>query len=140
MNDNYDDIINFNYPPSSHKAKMSLYQRAAQFAPFAALTGHDEAIYETARITSKKLPIDESYTLDLDMKIDSLRTRINERPKVSLIYFIPDKKKKGGKYVEIVSHIKDIDNFHNEIVLSDNKRISVNDIFDIKLFENPNKL
>jgi hypothetical protein len=137
MTDNYEDIINMPYPPSSHKPAISLHQRAAQFAPFAALNGHDDAIRETARFTSDKATRDESYAEALDMKIETLRLHMKEQPEVKLLHFVADRRKAGGQYVETQCHIKEIDEVRNQIILSDNSRIAIDDIYDIIIKESP---
>lgn len=133
MTDNYDDIINLPHPTSKRHKRMSMYQRAAQFAPFAALTGHAEVLQETARLTDEKLDHDESLSATLDMLINTLRERLNEQPTIRFTYFVADMKKDGGKYIELFSQVKDIDDYNNELVLIDNKRININDIYDISI-------
>jgi len=89
----YDDIINTKYPfPSSHP-KMSMMARAGQFSPFAALTGYDDAIYEKGRLTDKKIDLGEDEILALDMILQELESRINEKPLITVTYFIKDAKK-----------------------------------------------
>lgn len=137
MTDNYDDIINLPYPLPSHHAKMSNYQRAAQFASFAALNGHEEAIAETGRLTAERVSHDEDYAMTLDIKLEMLRSILQQRPIVKLLQFVADKKKKGGSYVETTYKVKDIDEYMGDLIMDDNKRININDIYDITIVETP---
>ena len=98
-NNSYDDIINLPHPVSKNHPQMPLRDRAAQFAPFAALTGHDAAIKETARLTDERLELSEEVIAQLNEKINIIRNNIGIEQKVSITYFIPDAKKAGGSYV-----------------------------------------
>ena len=122
---NYDDIINLQRPISKHP-KMSLYQRSAQFAPFAALTGYDGQVKETARLTDKRIELDEEVKLILDMKIQVIQEMLSNRPKVEITYFIPDTKKDGGKYETIVNNVKKIDNYNGQIIMQNDLIIDKN--------------
>lgn len=95
---NYDDIINLPHHVSSTREPMTLYNRASQFAPFSALTGYDEEIKETARLTDRKIELDEDTKNILNQKIIFLFNQINLKPKVNITYFVPDNKKNGGIY------------------------------------------
>ena len=129
---NYDDIINLQRPISKHP-KMSLYQRSAQFAPFAALTGYDGQVKETARLTDKRIELDEEVKLILDMKIQVIQEMLSNRPKVEITYFIPDVKKDGGKYITEKGNVKRIDYINRFIKFTDNKKIILDDVIDIKI-------
>ncbi len=98
-NNSYDDIINLPHPVSKNHPQMPLRDRAAQFAPFAALTGHDAAIKETARLTDERLELSEEAIAQLNERINIIRNNIGIEQKVSITYFIPDAKKAGGSYV-----------------------------------------
>ena len=100
---NYDDIINLKRPISKHP-KMSLYQRSAQFAPFAALTGYEGQVKETARLTDRRIELDEEMKLILDLKIQVIKEMLSDNPEVEITYFIPDTRKDGGKYVTIINN------------------------------------
>jgi hypothetical protein len=127
----YDDIINLPHHVSEKHPRMSLEQRSAQFAPFAALTGHAEAINETARLTDKKIEIDDELKEIINIKLQKIKEKINLKPKVSITYFVPDKKKSGGEYVTITENVKKIDEYNHEIIMNDNRKISIKDIIDI---------
>ena len=98
-NNSYDDIINLPHPVSKNHPQMPLRDRAAQFAPFAALTGHDAAIKETARLTDERLELSEEAIAQLNERINIIRNNIGIEQKISITYFIPDEKKAGGSYV-----------------------------------------
>ena len=127
---NYDDIINLQRPISKHP-KMSLYQRSAQFAPFAALTGYEDAIYETARLTNERIELDEESKSILDNKIQIIKEQISTRPTISFTYFIPDLKKDGGKYVTVTGIVRKIDEYRQIIILEDKTEIPINEIISI---------
>ena len=127
----YDDIINLEHPKLKHP-RMSIYNRAAQFSPFAALTGYEDAVKETARLTDKKIIIDEETKVLLDTKLQYINSIIKEKPYITITYFIKDKLKNGGSYNTYSNNIKRIDNLKKEIVFLDNKKISISDIIDIE--------
>ncbi len=127
----YDDIINMPHHVSSKHPQMSLYARSAQFAPFAALTGYEDAINETARETSQKIEIDDESKIILDSKLQILTDKIKQKPEILFTYFVKDQKKEGGKYITITGIVKKIDMYEGCIYLMDNTTIPLNDIIDI---------
>lgn len=129
--DDYKDIINLSRPISK-RPKMSLEQRSAQFAPFAALTGYEGQIKETARLTNRRIEIDEEIKLVLDLKIQLIQEHIKEQPEIEITYFIPDLKKDGGRYETIVNAIKKIDIYRNEIIMIDGTTIAIEEIIDVQ--------
>ena len=129
--DTYSDIINLSRPVSK-RPRMSLEQRSAQFAPFAALTGYEGQVKETARLTNKKIEINEELKEILNKKIQLNQKKIKEQPQIEITYFIPDSKKDGGKYEIICNTIQKIDMYTNEFVMLDGTRININDIIDIQ--------
>ena len=102
MNNRYDEIINLPHHISKTRPQMPMSDRAAQFAPFAALTGYDSAIMETGRLTDERIELDEEALTALDMKYQLLMDALNEAPKVTITYFQPDERKAGGKYASQV--------------------------------------
>lgn len=128
---NYDDIINLEHPNLKHP-RMSMYARAAQFSPFAALTGYDDEVKETARLTSDKLIMDDDFKKKLDIKLQYIESIIKEKPIIKITYFIKDKKKNGGSYNEFSGNIRRIDNIKKELIFIGNKKIPINDIIDIE--------
>ena len=127
MINNYNDIINLSRP------KMSLEQRSAQFAPFAALTGYDGQVKETARLTNRKIEIDEEQKSELNFKIQLIQSKIKEQPQIEITYFVPDERKEGGKYETIKNSIKKIDEYKNKLIMIDGLSISINEIIDIQV-------
>lgn len=127
----YDDIINFSRPKSKHP-KMTLEQRSAQFAPFSALTGYEGQIKETARLTDKRLELDEEAKSILDLKIQIIKEKLNQQPKIEITYFVPDNKKDGGKYETENDIIKKIDEYNSKIIMINNTNIDINEIVDIQ--------
>ncbi len=130
MNRDYSDILNLPHPVSRKHPQMSLYDRAAQFSPFSALTGYDLAIKETERITEKRAVLDESRKKELD---DKLGVLIKEglRRRVRISYFIPDDKKEGGSYSEKETCISRVDAYKRELLLDNGQSIKLDDIIDL---------
>jgi len=135
---NYDDIINLEHHVSKTRTPMSLEARSAQFAPFSALTGYSDAIKETARLTDKKIELDEDSKTILDSKFQILENNININPEVTITCFVKDKNKSGGSYNTITGILKKIDIYNGLILLYDKTKISLNDIYNIEseLFKN----
>ncbi len=129
---NYDDIINCPHHVSKKYPPMSVMNRAAQFAPFAALTGYDAAINEAARITQDKIELDDNSKEMLDMKLYILHEHISEHPQITITYFKKDEKKAGGRYLESVGCIKKIDEYENSIVLDNKEIYAISDIYNIE--------
>ena len=128
---NYDDIINLPHHVSKKHPPMSLYARSAQFAPFAALTGYEDAVKETARETTERIDIDDEIKSILDGKIQILIEQLKKRPEVSITYFLHDLRKDGGAYITVDGIIKKIDTYNQKIILADNTEIPINEIIDI---------
>ena len=119
---------------------MSLYARSSQFAPFAALTGYEDAVRETAREVGDRIEIDDELKDILDSKIQILIEQIKKKPEVIFTYFIPDIKKEGGTYISVTGIVKKIDTYNQKIILEDRTEIPINEIIDIfgeifKLYE-----
>lgn len=128
---NYDDIINLPHHVSTKHPRLSMEQRAAQFAPFAALTGYGDAVKETARITEDRIELDEEEKVKLDNKLHELEKNISQKPKATITYFVPDIKKSGGEYVTVVGNLKRIDDYRKLIILEDKTEIPINEIIEI---------
>lgn len=133
----YEDIIDLPHPTSQKHPRMSLYDRAAQFSPFAALTGHDAAIRETARFTEEKIEQSEDMIRGLDRKLRLLA----EHPgaEATVTYFVPDEKKSGGAYVTHTGTVRKIDTYEHTLVMADKTTIAIDQIrnLDSDLFEQP---
>lgn len=127
----YDDIINLPHYQSEKRAHMSLHDRAAQFAPFAALTGHEEAIEETARLTENEIIIDESQREHINQVLSKVAME-ERRMGVSITYFKPDKLKKGGAYLTDTGVIKKVDTLEQVVVMESGMRIGLEQIVNIE--------
>ena len=129
----YDDILNMPHHVSSTRPHMSMHDRAAQFSPFAALVGYDDAVKETARLTNEKQELTADKIADLNQKIAFLTEHADERPEITIEYFIPDEKKTGGKYVTLSGNFRRIDEYNHNMVFVSGEEIPLNDIFMIEL-------
>lgn len=129
---NYNDIINLPHPVSQKHPQMSLYDRAAQFSPFAALTGHEEAIRETARQTEAWVDLDEDRKEELNEKMQEIVEHLNEAPEVTLTYFKEDEKKEGGSYVTVTGRIKKWREYEQQLVLEDGTVVALEKVFGIE--------
>jgi len=127
----YDDIINLPHHLSATRPQMPIANRAAQFSPFAALTGYDAAIAETARLTDERKELSDDMLETLSMKLGMLEDVIADRPEVSVTYFQKDEKKEGGAYITVTGAVKKIDYYEGVIVLVNGKKINIRDILDI---------
>ena len=129
----YDDILNMPHHVSSTRPHMSMHDRAAQFSPFAALVGYDAAVKETARLTDEKQELTADKIADLNQKIAFLTEHADERPEITIEYFIPDEKKAGGMYVTLSGNFRRIDEYNHNMVFVSGEEIPLNDIFDIEI-------
>lgn len=124
----YDDIINLPHHVSSVHPHMSMAGRAAQFSPFAALTGYDDAIVETRRLTDEKTEISEDVQAVLDRKMQIVRQRVSEHPEIEITYFQPDEKKSGGTYITLCAAVKKFDAYGQVLIMQNGMEIPVTDI------------
>lgn len=127
----YEDIISLPHPDSPNHPRMPMSDRAAQFSPFAALTGYDAAISEAARRTDQKIEPDEYALSSLNEKLQIIAERMNENMEVTITYFLPDGKKAGGAYVAVAGVVKKIDDYERVLVMCDGTRIPIDDILEI---------
>lgn len=128
----YDDIINLPHHVSKTRPQMSMHDRAAQFSAFAALSGYDDTVKETARLTDRKQELTEEETAELNMKIQILKEYADTRPFVFVEYFIPDKKKSGGSYVTVTGNFRRIDEYAGNLILTSGEEIHLSDIYSIE--------
>ena len=119
----FDDIINLPHHVSATRPQMSMLDRAAQFSPFAALTGYDAAIKETGRLTDEKIEMDEEALNILNMKFQILARSLDDEPEVTFTYFKPDERKAGGAYLTASGVVKKIDDFERMIVMRNGTKI-----------------
>ena len=130
---NYDDIINLPHHVSSTRPRMPMIDRAAQFQPFRALTGYEDAVRETARLTDRRIELTEEEKARLDAALQRLMDSISSRPQVSVTWFQPDKRKAGGAYVTTTGRLKKIDDLEGVLILLGGERIVIEDILDIQI-------
>ena len=128
----YADIIDRPHRKSPTRPHMSNYDRAAQFSPFAALTGYEAAVEETARLTDEKIELTEDQKYLLDEKLRLLVERGEDPPTVRITYFVPDKRKEGGSYETVMGRIKEIHAYERVIILTDKRGIPLDDLWDIE--------
>ena len=131
MNRKYNEIMGLPHHVSKTRPQMPMSDRAAQFAPFAALTGYDAAIKETGRLTDERIELDVEALSALDMKYQLLMEALDEAPEVTITYFRPDERKAGGKYVSAVGAVKKIDDFERRITMQDGAKIPMDDVLSI---------
>ena len=132
MNKNYDDIINLPHYVSKKRPQMSIEARSAQFAPFAALTGYDERVKETARLTDKRIELEEGQKEILNNKLLYILENIGSKPEITFTYFIKDNKKSGGKYKKKIGIVRKIDMIEQYIQFTDKSKIDINNILSIE--------
>ena len=131
MTNDYDDIINQPHYEPKHHPRMSMWNRAAQFAPFAALTGYDTAIQESNRVTDDWINLEESGNEELNRKMELILSKLSEQPHVTIEYFVPDEHKEGGSYQSYTGNIKRIDEYEKTMVMTDGKKIQLKMITNI---------
>ena len=132
MNNRYNEIINLPHHVSTTRPQMPMSDRAAQFAPFAALTGYDAAIKETGRLTDERIELDEEALAALDRKYQLLIEALDDAPEVTITYFQPDERKAGGQYVSATGTVKKVDTFGRRILLQDGTRIPLDSVYDLR--------
>lgn len=131
----YEDIIHLPHHVSSKRAPMSMHDRAAQFAPFAALTGHDAIIRETARQVDAPIELTESRREELNRKLRRIDAWVDKAPKVAITHYVADERKSGGAYLITTADVRKIDQYANVIVLADGSGIGIETICDIEIIE-----
>jgi hypothetical protein len=132
----YDDIIELPHHVSSVHPHMMVSDRAAQFSPFAALTGYDAAVKETARLTNERVELDEEVRVKLDAKLQLIQEHIADRPEAAITYFKPDERKSGGVYVSQTGVVKKIDVYKRLIIMEDGIKIPIDEIIEIQSIQN----
>jgi len=131
MKEKYDDIIHLPHHVSKIRPPMTAIDRAAQFSPFAALTGYDAAVKEAARLTDKRVELDEYMKDALSHKLQTIEERLKEHLEIAISYFQPDAKKNGGAYVKAIGTAKKIDLYERLVVMTDGTMISIDEIISI---------
>ena len=133
MNGKYDEIMGLPHHVSKTRPQMLMSDRAAQFAPFAALTGYDSAIKETGRLTNERIELDEDALTALNVKYQFLMDALDEEPEIKITYFKPDERKAGGEYVSAIGAVKKVDDFERLITMQDGTRIPMDDVYDMSI-------
>ena len=131
-NNQYDDIINLPHHVSATRPRMSMIDRAAQFSPFAALTGYDASIKETDRLTDERIELSEESRAVLDRKQQLLLDNLADRPVISVTYFVPDERKSGGAYITVAGRVKKVDDYQRLLLLTDGTKIPLDEILDME--------
>lgn len=134
--DKYADIINLPHHISTTRHPMSMYDRAAQFSPFAALSGYGAAIKETERKTEPRAHLSEDVLAELDERLNELTARLAERPQVSVTYFVPDERKSGGAYRTHSGVIAKIDSFGRRLLFEDGKVVAISAVSGLQFTNN----
>ena len=132
MSGRYDAIINLPHQVSTKRPQMSMHDRAAQFSPFAALTGYDEMVQETARFTNAWVDLSEEELQSLDLKYHTLEEILDEQPEVKFLYFVPDEKKTGGSYETVTGIVRKIDKYDRIITLQSEEILRMDYVVDIE--------
>lgn len=132
MTDKYDDIINLPHHVSKNRPHMSMIDRAAQFSPFAALTGYEDAVRETERLTEQKISLNETEINLLNDKLNFIQENIKSQPTVSITFFVPDSRKNGGSYSTVIGTVKRLDTYEKTVIMTDGNVIPVEDILKIE--------
>ena len=128
---NYDDIKDMTRPQYPNLPPMPVYDRAAQFSPFAALVGYEDAVEETERLTDSRREMEQDEINELNARLQELSDRLQDRPKIRVTFFIRDKKKEGGSYASKVGNVRTIDRFNNVILFADGASVPVRDMYSI---------
>ena len=134
---NYDDIIDLPHHVSETHPPMSQADRAAQFSPFAALTGYDAAVRESARVTEQRIELDEGVKAELNARLNCILEHLSEHPQVSITYFMPDEKKSGGAYRTVTGAVRKLDSFAKTLTLVDGTVVPMEEMVHVEgnLFE-----
>lgn len=128
----YEDIIHLPPHISEKHPQPTMTERAARFAPFAAITGYEEMVLEEARVTEERAELDENALTVLNEKLNIIQDSLGEKPEVRITYFLPDAKKAGGSYVTAKATVKRIDEYNRTLIMADGKTIPIDDVFDLE--------
>ena len=128
----YEDIVDLPPHISKNHPQPTMLERAARFAPFAAITGYEEMVLEEARVTEERIDLDEGTLSLLNEKLNMIQEFLDEEPEATITYFEPDKKKSGGAYVSIAGVVKRIDEYEHLVILTDGNKIRIEDIYALE--------
>ena len=133
MSGKYDDTLHLPHHTSSKRTRMSALDRAAQFSPFAALTGYDAVIEEAGRLTDAPIELEEGAKAELDEKLNRILESIHTNPKVTITYFQRDQRKLGGAYLTAIGRVKKVDPYEMTLTMTDGSVIDLNLIYQIQM-------
>jgi hypothetical protein len=128
----YEDIVDLPHHVSRKHPQPTMADRAARFAPFAAITGYEEMVLEEARVTDDRIEMDESSKAALNEKLNMILEFIDEQPEIKITYFEPDKRKVGGAYVTVIGTVKQIDEYEHLVIMTDGKKINIDEIYNLQ--------
>lgn len=128
----YEDIVNLPPYVSRRYPQPTMMDRAARFAPFAAITGYEEMVLEEARVTEERIDLDEGALSLLNEKLNMIQEFLDEKPEITVTYFEPDKRKSGGAYVIVTGTVKQIDEYEHLVIMNDGKKIRIDDIYELE--------
>jgi len=131
----YEDMLTMPHHKSKKHPHMSVADRAAQFSPFAALTGHEDAVKETARVTERRIELSEDQKVRLDERIRFVAEQGKERPEILVTYFQKDQKKEGGSYITVSGRVKKVDAVERRLLWEDGTQISIEDILELDVLQ-----
>lgn len=133
----YEDIVDLPPHISKKHPQPTMLERAARFAPFAAITGYEEMVLEEARETEERVELDEGTLADLNEKLNMIQESLDAEPQITITYFEPDKKKSGGAYITLIGTVKRIDEYERHLLMLDGKKIPIDQIYGLesKLFD-----
>lgn len=135
MKNPYEDIIHLPHHVSSKRQRMPMADRAAQFSPFAALTGHDAAIRETARLTDSQIDLAEDGKALLNEKLQLLAQMQEQQPEITVTYFVQDERKMGGAYVTVTGHVRRVDSRNQALLLEGGRTVWFECIYELEILE-----
>ena len=128
----YEDIVDLPHHISKKHPQPTMADRAARFAPFAAITGYEEMVLEEARVTDERIEMDESSKVALNEKLNMILEFVDEQPEVSITYFEPDMRKAGGAYITVIGTVKRIDEYEHLVIMTDGKKINIDEIYNLQ--------
>ena len=128
----YEDIVDLPHHISKKHPQPTMADRAARFAPFAAITGYEEMVLEEARVTDERIEMDESSKAALNEKLNMILEFVDEQPEVSITYFEPDIRKAGGAYITVIGTVKRIDEYEHLVIMTDGKKINIDEIYNLQ--------
>ena len=128
----YEDIVDLPPHISKKHPQPTMMERAARFAPFAAITGYEEMVLEEARVTDERVELDEGTLSLLNEKLNMIQEFLDEEPEIKILYFEPDKMKSGGAYVTAAGVVKRIDEYEQLVIMTDGTKIHIGDIYGLE--------